>query len=88
MRGIYLVITPYFPSSTSFRGSFIFDQVNAIRKTNKFDLVIFKPTPFFSKINDYFPSFGQYICVTIGTISNTKKEPVNKKSSLFLREER
>lgn len=44
MVSSYLSITPYFPSEKSIFGPFIFDQVQAIRKTNRFDKIfVIKP---------------------------------------------
>jgi glycosyltransferase involved in cell wall biosynthesis len=40
MKKFYLEITPFFPTPESFRGSFIYDQVKAIRRTGLFDEVI------------------------------------------------
>lgn len=39
----YIVITPFFPSETSFRGPFIYDQVKALQKCTDYDIVVFKP---------------------------------------------
>lgn len=50
---IYLVITPFFPESGSFRGPFIFDQVRAIERTGCYKVVVFKPKPWYSKEKDY-----------------------------------
>ena len=38
----YIVITPFFPTEESFRGSYIFDQVRAIEKTGRYKVVVFK----------------------------------------------
>lgn len=40
---LYIVVTPFFPTHTSFRGSFIYDQVKALEKTGKFKVVVFRP---------------------------------------------
>jgi len=39
-RGVYLTITPFFPTHSSFRGSFVYDQVKAIMKSGRFDEVV------------------------------------------------
>jgi len=52
------VITPFFPSNNSFVGSYIFDQVNEIRKQTEFDVRIVKTVSLFSSEKDYeFNSF-------------------------------
>jgi len=53
MKKIYLVFTPFFPSKESFRGSYIYDQVKAIKNEGSYDVVVFKPIPFYSQIKDY-----------------------------------
>ncbi len=50
---VYLVITPFFPTLTSFRGPFVCDQVKAIAQTGKYRVVVFKPKPWYSKGKDY-----------------------------------
>ena len=51
---IYLVVTPFFPTADSFRGAFVYDQVQAIRRTGKYDrIVIFRPAPAWSVGSDY-----------------------------------
>ena len=32
----YVIITPFFPSQTSFRGSYLLDQAKAIKKISKY----------------------------------------------------
>ena len=49
----YLVITPFFPSHDSFVGSYIFDQVNEIRKQTEFVIRIVKIVSLFSSEKDY-----------------------------------
>ena len=49
----YLVVTPFFPSEESFIGSYIFDQVETIRSTKKYDIHIVKLSSFFSNERDY-----------------------------------
>ena len=50
----YLVVTPFFPSNESFVGSYIFDQLNEIRKQSNFDIELVKVTTLFSDEKDYF----------------------------------
>lgn len=38
----YIVITPFFPTTDSFRGSFIYDQVVAIKRNSQHEVVVFK----------------------------------------------
>lgn len=53
-KGIYIEITPFFPTSESFRGPFIYDQVKAIIDTNKFDRVlVFRPCSTNNPTKDY-----------------------------------
>ena len=49
----YLVLTPYFPSKKCFVGSYIFDQVNEIRKQTNFNIQIVKIGSLFSYAKDY-----------------------------------
>ncbi len=49
----YLTITPFFPTATSFRGPFIYDQVKAIQETGFYDAIVLKPKPWYSKEKDY-----------------------------------
>lgn len=54
MRKIYVEITPFFPSSDSFRGPYVYDQVMALKKTARFtDVVVLKPTSLFDKRESY-----------------------------------
>ena len=36
----YVIVTPFFPSDSSFRGCFVFDQVEAIIRSRKYDQVL------------------------------------------------
>ncbi len=49
----YLVITPFFPSADSFVGSYVYDQINEIRKQSEFHIEIVKLVSFFSAEKDY-----------------------------------
>lgn len=42
-RGYYIVVTPFFPTETSFRGPFIYDQVQAIKRVSDYRVVVFQP---------------------------------------------
>jgi len=53
-RETYLVLAPFFPSEESFRGSFIFDQLNEIRKQSNFNIEVVKIVSMFSAEKDYF----------------------------------
>lgn len=49
-KKLYIVVTPFFPSEESFRGPFVYDQVNAIRKSGKYnDVIVFKPYNYLKK---------------------------------------
>lgn len=51
---IYLVITPFFPTSDSFRGAFVYDQVKAIKRIGVYDqIVIMRPRMIWQRIEDY-----------------------------------
>ena len=50
----YLVVTPFFPSNESFVGSYIFDQLNEIRKQSNLDIELVKIASLFSDEKDYF----------------------------------
>lgn len=49
----YLCITPFFPTKDSFRGPFIYDQVKAIERNSDYKVIVFKPTSFRAKEEDY-----------------------------------
>lgn len=53
MRPYYISITPFFPTPTNFRGPFVYDQVKAIKKTAKYEVVVFKPKSWYSSEEDY-----------------------------------
>lgn len=52
-QNIYIVITPFFPTPTSFRGSFVYDQVKAIERNSVYKVLVFKPTSIFHPEDDY-----------------------------------
>ena len=47
------MITPFFPSEDSFVGSYVYDQINEIRKQSEFHIEIVKLVSFFSTEKDY-----------------------------------
>ena len=49
----YLVVTPFFPSNRCHIGSYIFDQLNEIRKQSSFDIELVKIVSLFSNEKDY-----------------------------------
>lgn len=53
MKPYYIIITPFFPSDTSFRGPFIYDQVKAIERTGKYEVIVFKPKTILNKQDSY-----------------------------------
>lgn len=52
-KKIYLVLTPFFPSETSFRGPYIYDQVKALMKDGRYQVVVMMPYQFYKKESDY-----------------------------------
>lgn len=51
---VYIVVTPFFPEPDNFRGPYIYDQVKAIIKSNKYDkVIVFKPSLLQKNENDY-----------------------------------
>lgn len=53
-KGIYIEITPFFPTPNSFRGPFIYDQVKAIMNTGLFHkVVVFRPCSRHCTTKDY-----------------------------------
>ena len=60
------MITPFFPSADSFFGSYVYDQINEIRKQSEFHIEIVKTVSLFSSEKDYeFNSFKVSIFKTI-----------------------
>ncbi len=53
MKKYYIIITPFFPNSDSFRGAFIYDQVRAIAKNSSYEVVVFKSKSITSGEKDY-----------------------------------
>jgi len=53
MKKIYIVITPFFPSVSSFRGAFIYDQVQALKRNSNYEVIVFKPKRICSKEREY-----------------------------------
>ncbi len=52
--GSYILITPFFPTEGSFRGSYIYDQAVAIRRAGLYDKVlIYKPKSIFDRRKTY-----------------------------------
>ena len=51
---IYITITPFFPEPDNFRGPYVYDQVKAIIKSNKYDkVIVFKPSLLQNNEKDY-----------------------------------
>lgn len=71
MKKIYVVISPFFPTETSFRGPFIYDQVEAIKRTQIFDdVIVFKPTTILDRRFSYtYKDTTVYLFPTINTPS-------------------
>lgn len=54
MKKTYIEITPFFPTLTSFRGSFIYDQVKALQRSGRFsDIVVLHPKSLFEREISY-----------------------------------
>tara|TARA_B100000963_G_scaffold126983_1_gene110818 strand:- start:3362 stop:4513 length:1152 start_codon:yes stop_codon:yes gene_type:complete len=50
----YVIITPFFPSLTSFRGSYLLDQAIAIKKKSNYNIIVIILSHYFNKVNyDY-----------------------------------
>jgi len=52
-RNKYLVVTPFFPSPTDWRGAYVLDQVKAIKRNSDFDVIIFKTSTLTYKESSY-----------------------------------
>lgn len=53
MKPLYLVITPFFPSPTSWRGPFVYDQVRSIERDGRYDVVVMRPVTCWEDVSDY-----------------------------------
>jgi len=49
----YICITPFFPTPSSFRGPFVYDQVRAIAANSDYQVLVFRPKPWGRKVVDY-----------------------------------
>lgn len=49
MKKIYLQITPFFPTEESFRGPYIYDQVQAIKNNSDYEVIVIKTVSMFDK---------------------------------------
>ena len=49
----YLVITPFFPSSSNHKGIYIYDQLNQIRRKKNLKIKIVKLVSIFSREKNY-----------------------------------
>ncbi len=84
---IYIVITPFFPSSTSFRGPYIYDQVRALEKKGKYNIIVLKPKSFFSKEKDYeYEGINVYLFNVLALPSNLFPGLFNPISFIFLKQ--
>lgn len=48
-KKVYLQITPFFPSLDSFRGSYILDQVKALKKHSDYEVIVIRLVSFFER---------------------------------------
>ena len=53
MSKYYVVITPFFPSSGSFRGPYVLDQVKAIKRNSNYEVIVLMPALFYHHDGDY-----------------------------------
>ena len=53
MKNKYLIISPYFPSEVSHAGSYIYDQVKALKKKSNYDIHVIKLVTSHSNATDY-----------------------------------
>lgn len=53
-KNIYLVVTPFFPTESNWRGAYIYDQVRAIIDLSDYDVLVFKPCSLKEKEGAYF----------------------------------
>lgn len=53
MSGLYLCITPFFPSPKNWRGSYVLDQVKAIERNSNFKVIVFTPCGLIDKPSSY-----------------------------------
>lgn len=53
MSKYYVVITPFFPSSGSFRGPYVLDQVKAIKRNSDYEVIVLMPSLFYHHDDDY-----------------------------------
>ena len=61
-KSIYLVVTAFFPSVESFRGPYVYDQVKAIMKDGRYQVVVMMPGLCFQK-NDDYDYDGIHVCI-------------------------
>lgn len=52
-KPIYLVVTELFPTPESFRGPYVYDQVKAIEKDGRYDVIVVRPTIWVHSEGDY-----------------------------------
>lgn len=53
MRSIYICITPFFPSNDNWRGSYILDQVKAIKRNSNYEVIVFRCCGLGSRKEEY-----------------------------------
>lgn len=63
----YIVITPFFPSFESFRGSYLLDQAKAIQFNSNYKLLVIILSPFLEKSQGDYIIEGVY-CKTFRVI--------------------
>ena len=58
MKGLYLYVTPFFPSRDNWRGGYCFDQVMALKRSGRIGkFVVLKPRGVFQRLPDFVISF-------------------------------
>lgn len=53
MRSIYLVVTDLFPTQGSFRGPYVYDQVKALERDGRYEVIVVRPTSWIHHEVDY-----------------------------------
>lgn len=49
----YICVTPFFPSPGNWRGAYVWDQVEAIKRNSNFEVIVFMPTTIRDKRREY-----------------------------------
>lgn len=52
-KPIYICVTPFFPTPSTWQGSYVLDQVKAIKRNSEYEVVVFRTLPLGSKEYTY-----------------------------------